>query len=158
MDLSLIKELYDKGLCTFAESFDTWQEAVEYAAIPLIEKGYIDHGYVDGIFQNVAKNGLYIFIAPHICMPHSGVYESVHKECIGFMKCNKPVIADENEPDMGAELFFTIAAEAEGEHIKAIQRLAMLLSDEDIVNALLEVHNEDDLIRLLNDNPQQLSK
>lgn len=152
MDLSLLQELYDEGLCTFAESFSDWKQAIACAAKPLIEKGYIDEGYVEGTYRNVEKNGFYIFIAPHICMPHCGEYEYVHHKGLSFMKCNKPVIGDENEPDMAAELFFTVAAECEGEHIDSIQRLATMLSEEEIVDALLKVRCEDDLVKLLQEN------
>lgn len=154
MDLSLIKELYDGGLCIFADSFADWKEAVAYAARPLIEKDYIDQEYVEGTYRNVEKNGFYIFVAPHICMPHCGEYEHVHRSCLSFMKCNVPVIGDPNEPDMAAELFFVLAAESEGEHMHAIQRLASMLDDKEAIDALLSIQGEEDLVKLLHDNLQ----
>lgn len=149
MDLSLIKELYDKGLCTFAESFNDWKEAVSFACKPLIEKGYIESGYVEGIYENVDKNGLYIFLAPHICMPHCGKFNYVHKNCLSFMKCNTPVIGDPNEPEMGAELFFVLATTNETQHIEEIQRLATMLENNEIIEALLSIRNEKDLVEML---------
>ncbi len=149
MDLSLIKKLYDEDLCVFADSFADWKDAVAYAASPLIRKGYIDREYVDGTYRNVEKNGFYIFIAPHICLPHCGEFDHVHKKCISFMKCNTPVIGDKDEPDMAAELFFVLATENAGDHIDSIQELGSMLEDEETVNALLEVKNENDLVRLL---------
>ena len=151
MDLSLIKELYEADLCIFADSFNNWKEAVAYAAVPLIEKGYIDQEYVEGTYRNVEKNGFYIFIAPHICMPHCGEYEHVHQECLSFMKCNVPVIGDPDEPDMAAELFFVLAAKNEGEHMEAIQRLAVMLDDEETIELLLSIHSEEDLVKRLYD-------
>ena len=158
MDLSFIKELHDEGLCVFADSFDDWKDAIACAADPLIKKGYIDKGYVEGIYRNVDLNGFYIFIAPHICLPHCGEFEYVHKKCVSFMKCNKPVIGDENEPEMGAELFFVLATENAGEHIDCLQKLAMILEDEETIDALLAIKNEDDLVKLLHDSSQELSE
>ena len=62
--------------------------------------------YADSIIDNVEENGPYIFLAPHICMPHSKAVELVHKPGICFVKVNQPVWYDKNDPDMGAELFY----------------------------------------------------
>ena len=158
MDLSLLKELYEKGLYVFVDTFSDWKEAVACACQPLIQKGYIDSGYVDGIYKNVEKNGFYIFIAPHICIPHCGAYESVQKNCLSFMKCNSPVLGDPDEPDMAAELFFVIAAENEGKHLEEIQRLAEMLENEKIIATLLSLQNGQDFVKLLYGNECLLSE
>ncbi len=152
MELGLIQKLYDEELCVFADSFADWKDAVAYAASPLIKKGYIDEEYIEGTYRNVEKNGFYIFIAPHICLPHCGEFDHVHKKCISFMKCNTPVIGDKNEPDMAAELFFVLATENADEHIDCIQQLGTMLEDEETVDALLKVRNENDLLNLLHDS------
>lgn len=152
MDLGLIQKLYDEGLCRFADGFADWKDAVAFAAGPLVDKGYIDDAYVDGVFRNVEKNGFYIFIAPHLCLPHCGEFEHVHRNCMSFMKCNHPVVYDKDEEDMAAELFFVLAGENAGSHIDGLQQLAMILEDEKIIEALLRVKNEEDLKVLLHEN------
>ena len=149
MDLEIIKELYEQGLICFHESFDTWQEAVLASIEPMIEHGNVSKEYGEGIIKSAEENGLYIFLAPHICMPHCGLYEYVKKPCFCFMKVNQPVIADPDDPEMGAELFFAIAATQAGEHLDFISKLSTLLGDDEVVNTLLSVRNEEDLKKIL---------
>ena len=138
MDLTYLKELYEQGLVCFHESFPTWQEAILAAVKPLVKKGMVTADYGPSILEHVDKFGPYIFLAPHICMPG-----------VCFMKCNQPVIADPDDPEMGAELFFSVAALAEGDHLEAVQRLMKILEDDSIVEALLAVHSEDDFRQLI---------
>ena len=71
MELAYLKKLYQDGLFDVYSGFDTWEEAVKAACSPLIRQGLVEPAYADSIIENVAENGPYIFIAPHICMPHS---------------------------------------------------------------------------------------
>lgn len=152
MNLDIIKELYEKGLVYFRESFDTWQEAVLASIEPMVNKGYVEKEYGQGIISSAEENGLYIFLAPHICMPHCGLYEFVKNPGFCFVKVNKPIIANPDEPEMGAELFFAIAATEAGEHLNFISKLSVLLSDEQVINTLLSVKNEDDLKKVIYKN------
>lgn len=149
MDLTYLKELYEQGLVCFHESFPTWQEAILTAVEPLVKKGMVTADYGPSILEHVDKFGPYIFLAPHICMPHCNAHECVRTPGVCFMKCNQPVIADPDDPEMGAELFFSIAALAEGDHLEAVQRLMRILEDDSIVEALLAVHSEDDFRQLI---------
>ena len=109
MELAYLKKLYQDGLFDVYSGFDTWEEAVKAACSPLIRQGLVEPAYADSIIENVAENGPYIFIAPHICMPHSKRTDLVRQATVSFVKINRPVYYDESDPEMGAELFFAIA-------------------------------------------------
>ena len=148
MDVGFLKDLYEKDLFLICEGFDDWKEAVKTSVTPMINKGMVEEGYAEGIIKHVEKFGPYIFLAPHICMPHCKAYQYVKEPGVCFMKCNRAVIADPNEPEMGAELFFVIAAQEEGEHLDAIQRLADIFDDEELINSLLEAKSDEDFRKL----------
>ena len=86
MELAYLKKLYQDGLFDVYSGFDTWEEAVKAACSPLIRQGLVEPAYADSIIENVAENGPYIFIAPHICMPHSKRTDLVRQAAVSFVK------------------------------------------------------------------------
>ena len=52
-------------------------------------------------------------------------------------KVNQPVWYDKNDPDMGAELFFTIAACELNAHLDAVMELADIFDDDETITGLL---------------------
>ena len=149
MKLTLLQQLYEKNLIAVAQSFPTWQGAVKASVEPMVRAGMVTEEYGEAILKHVEKYGPYIFLAPHICMPHCSAYEYVKEPGICFMKCNVPVIVDPEDPEMGAELFFAIAAQSEGEHLGAIREIMELLCDEETMDALLRVRSIQELEKLL---------
>lgn len=151
MKLDYVKSLYDKGLFAVYDGFDNWKDAIKASISPLIDKGIVLKEYGDAILDNVAENGPYIFLAPHICMPHSQATHLVKEAAVSFVKINKTVYYDEeNDPDMGAELFFAIAVKELNAHLDVIAELAEVLDDEETVNALLNAKTKEDFDKLFN--------
>lgn len=150
MKLDYVKALYKKGLFDVFEGFDTWEDAIRAATTPLVRKGIVDVTYAESILKNVEENGPYIFIAPHICMPHSKNTELVKEQAVSFVKINKTVFYDkENDPEMGAELFFVIAVKELNAHLDVMMELADVFDDEETINALLNAKNANDFEKLL---------
>lgn len=149
MELSYLKSLYQKGLVEVYDRFETWQDAVKASVAPLVRAGMVDKAYGGSILDNVAENGPYIFLAPHICMPHSKSVELVHEAGVCFVKVNEPVFYDEADPDMGAELFFAIAPKELNGHLDAIMDLAEIFDDPETIDALLAAKTMADFEKLL---------
>ena len=97
----------------------------------------------------VRKYGPYIVIMPKIAMPHSqeGAV-GVNKTAIGFMKLEKPVSFDPNDPEKDAQLFFTLASCNPEQHLNNMMRLSEMLMNEELVAELLEAKGPEDLLRL----------
>jgi len=88
-------------------------------------------------------------------MPHAqqGAV-GVFKTEIGFMKVEKSVVFDENDPDKYATLFFTLASVNPTEHLANMSQLAEMLGDDDLLQDLMDnVHNEEDLLRIADKYP-----
>ncbi len=146
--LQYIEELYEKNLFAIYDGFDNWEEAVLAAIKPLEEQGYVEHGYALAAIEHVNEYGPYIFLAPHVCMPHCAAYEYVKKPGVAFVKSNKTVFHKDLDKDMGAELFFAICATEAGEHLKEISRIAEILEEQDLVKALVEAKSKEDFENL----------
>ncbi len=81
-------------------------------------------------------------------MPHSTLGGSgVHDTCISFMKTEKPVVFDPNDPTKNARLFFTLAATDNEKHLSNMVALAEFLLKEGAIEDLLKAKNADDLMK-----------
>ena len=152
----MFKELIDKGLVSFYDGFDDWRDSITASCQPMLEKGIIDQGYIDSIYACIAKYGPYIVLAPNIAMPHSTESgDDVHGTEVGFMRVAKPVHFEKGNPDKDARIFFVLASINHDAHMKQMMQLATILADKDIVNALIDAKNNNDLIEI--DNKYNLS-
>ena len=64
------------------------------------------------------------------------------------MKCNTPVVFDEEENHQ-SRLFFALAANNSEEHFENMQKLMTMLEQDGIVEAMLEARTEEDFKRLI---------
>ncbi len=121
------------------------------ACEPIIADHTVEPEYAEEIIRCVTEYDPYIILIPGVAMPHSTEGgELVHKTCLSFMKLQKPVSFDDSDPEKYADLFFTIASENAEKHLREMQELAGLLSDDQIVEELHKVRNETDLAALGN--------
>ena len=145
----LLKELVEKKRVCFHKGFDTWEEAVAASCQPLLDDGSIEQAYIDAVIGCVKKYGPYIVFAPNIAMPHSqeGAV-GVNDTAVSFMKLEEPVHFEEGNPDKDAKLFFVLASKDHEMHMKNMDKLANMLLTADIMDALMNVKNEEELLEL----------
>lgn len=145
----LLKELVEKKLTCYEESFDDWKEAIKANGQPLIKAGYIEDEYLTAVIECVEKYGPYIVIAPNIAMPHSTEgAPGVLNTGIGFMKVEEPVHFDPEDPEKDARLFFMLASNDSEAHLNNMMQLADLLSNDDLVADLLEIKDDEGLLKV----------
>ena len=106
----MFKEIVEKKHFSFHEGFDDWRDAVRAACAPLLADGTIEKEYPEIIIQKVEELGPYIVIAPNICIPHAERGRGVNDTAMCFMKTEKPVSFDPNDPDKDARIFVVLAA------------------------------------------------
>lgn len=109
----------------------------------------VESNYGRDIVECVKKYGPYIVIMPNVALPHSqeGAV-GVNKTAIGFMKLDKPVSFDPDDPEKDARLFFTLASCNPNQHLDNMTRLSEMLMNEELVEELLDASGPEDLLRL----------
>lgn len=142
----MFKEIVEKKHFSFHEGFDDWRDAVRAACAPLLSDGTIEKEYPEIIIQKVEELGPYIVIAPNICIPHAERGRGVNDTAMCFMKTEKPVSFDPNDPDKDARIFVVLAATDDEVHLNNLMQLSETLSDETIVDKLLQAKTGDDLL------------
>ena len=144
----MFKEFVEKKHYSFHEGFDDWRDAVRAACAPLLADGTIEKEYPEIIIEKVEELGPYIVIAPNICIPHAERGRGVNDTAMCFMKTEKPVSFDPNDPDKDARIFVVLAATDDEVHLNNLMALSETLSDEDIVDKVLEAKTPEDLLKI----------
>lgn len=144
----MFKELVEKKRYSFHEGFDDWRDAVRAACQPLLDDGTITPIYPDEIIKKVEELGPYIVIAPNICIPHAQEGVGVNDTAMCFMKTEKPVHFDPNDPEKDARIFVVLASTNNNIHLENLSALSETLSDEAIVAKVLEAKTPEDLLKV----------
>lgn len=145
----MLKEFVEMKHYKFAEEARDWKEAIKMSCEALEADGTVDANYKDDIIACVEKYGPYIVIIPDVAMPHSQEgAKGVNKTAISFMKLKKPVSFDLNDKEKDARLFFTLASCDPKQHLNNMMRLSEMLSNEEVIQALLKAENENDLLEI----------
>lgn len=145
----MLKEFVESKHCLFAESAKDWQDAIRISCECLEADGTVDPVYAENIIKCVEKYGPYIVIIPGVAMPHCQEGSTgVNKTAIGFTKFEKPVSFEEGNPEMEAQLFFTLASCNHDVHLDNMSRLSNMLCNEELIEELKKAVNEKDLLEL----------
>ena len=145
----MLREFVEQKHYKFAPGADSWQDAIRMSCESLEADGTVEANYKEDIIACVEKYGPYIVIMPNIAMPHSQEgAQGVHKTAIGFMKLDKPVSFDPEDPEKDAQLFFTLASCNPDQHLANMAKLSELLMNEVVVQALAEAKGPEDLLEI----------
>ena len=145
----MLREFVEKKHYKFAKEAPPWQEAVRVSWESILADGTIEEVYVNSIIDCITEYGPYIIIVPNVAMPHSQLSaEGVNETAIAFMRLEKPVSFDENDPEKDASLFFTIASCNPDQHMENIMKLTEIFSNEELLAELAKAETPEDLIRL----------
>jgi len=144
----VFKELVAKKRYSFHEGFDDWRDAVRAACQPLLDDGTITPIYPNEIIKKVEELGPYIVIAPNICIPHAQEGVGVNDTAMCFMKTEKPVHFDPNDPEKDARIFVVLASTNNAIHLENLSALSEALSDESIVEKVLAAKTPEELAKV----------
>ncbi len=144
----MFKEFVETKHYSFHEGFADWRDAVRAACAPLLADGTIEKEYPEIIIEKVEELGPYIVIAPDICIPHAERGRGVNGTAMCFMKTEKPVSFDPDDPEKDARIFVVLAATDDEVHLSNLMALSETLSDEDIVAKVLAAKTPKDLLQI----------
>ncbi|UEX90261.1 PTS sugar transporter subunit IIA [Staphylococcus ratti] len=126
---------------------DTWEEAIQIAAQPLVSQKYIETTYIDAMIQSVQNLGPYIVIAPQVAIAHARPSDNVHQVGLSLLKLKQPInFAKESHY---ASLIFVLSAVDSTSHLNVLQNLAQVLGESHNIEALVHATNVDEIIQII---------
>lgn len=145
----LLESIVSRSHFSFVPEADSWQEAVRLSALPLVNTGCVSEDYYKQIVDCIEEFGPYVVFDHGVAMPHTTQNaQGVHSTAVSFMALKKPVSFgfDEDGNEKTAKLFFTLAAENADAHLRNIQNLIGIFMNEDLLDALAECSDGNDIL------------
>lgn len=135
-----LSDLINLETIILKDHVDSWHQAIEIAAGPLVEKGAITEAYVD-VMKDLYPTVLpHIFLRRNIAIPHASPEDGVNKVGMSLLKIRDGLTLED-----GKKLHFivVIAAVDKNQHLNALLQLMKLATaDEDIDNILVNDSQE----------------
>ena len=144
----MLTDLLTKEKINFTNRELTWQEAIELAAQPLLDKHEIEERYIKAIIDKVEAFGPYIDLGLGIALPHARPEEGVKKLGMSFLRCEHPVKLM-NDDKHEIKLFIVLAAIDNETHLRALSTLTKILSNKERLGQLLAVTNATEVEQIL---------
>ncbi len=144
----LLDQILNTQLIQFKDQLNTWEEAIQLAAAPLIENDSIEQTYVDKIISNTKELGPYYVLGPNIALPHARPEFGVKQMGLSFLVMKEPVWFSDKDHHK-VQLIIVLAAVDNQSHLEALSELAAVLGEELNVNQLIHSKSKDDFLEQL---------
>lgn len=107
----------------------TWLDALYLAGEPLIRDGSIVEKYLDAIISQTMYYGTYMFINDEVMLAHAKPQDGVNRLDLSLTIFKTPVVFNESR---AAKIIFMLSAEDNERHLKIMNELLKLLSEENL--------------------------
>ncbi|UFT99889.1 BglG family transcription antiterminator [Radiobacillus kanasensis] len=144
----MLNELLTKDMIQIVSEVKDWEESINLASKPLLEKEYVSDSYVKAMIQNIQELGPYVVIAPKIAIPHARPEFGVNRLGMSLLLVQDGVKFSEQEKHF-ANLIIVLAAIDNETHLKALSQLTDLLSDKESLDKLLTMNSAEEVADLI---------
>lgn len=104
-----MSQLIKENHIQFTNKFIKWEDAIEFAAKPLIQDRVINQNYITKMIWAVEALGPYMVILPKIAFVHAGNQDGVLKNGISCLRMSKPILFG-NQKATEVQTIFVIAS------------------------------------------------
>lgn len=127
---------------------ENWQEAIRRAGELLLENGDIEEKYIDNMINSVHELGPYMVLTKGFALAHAAPSEVVKRTGISLINLEKPVdFGSSNDP---VSVVMCMACVDKQSHIEHLQKLAMKLMEEGMIDKLGRCETDDELYKTIN--------
>lgn len=141
-----MKELLKKENVKIIPNVKDWVEAIHVAVQPLVDQGYCEPRYIDGIIENTNKFGPYYVLCENLALIHANSSQGVIKKQLAITILKEPV---KFKPDgYDVRVLITLAATDSESHMGAIQAISNIFSDQEKVQKFLDATSSDEIYDL----------
>ncbi len=142
-----MESIIDKKNIRVRQKAINWKEAVRAAGVVLEAQGSITPAYTAAMISAVEELGPYIVIMPGFAIAHAAPSAAVLREDIALITLESPVrFGSPNDP---VSVILCVACADRDSHVRALQRVALALDDEDIIERMANATTEKELYDIL---------
>ncbi|WP_035425364.1 PTS sugar transporter subunit IIA [Atopobium fossor] len=128
------------------QSVEDWEQSVHAAVQPLVDAGYAEARYIDGIIANAKELGPYFVLCPDLALLHARPEQGALKQQLAVTVLREPVRFKEEGPDV--RLLVTLVATDSDSHINVMRQLAMMFGDPTNITKVAQAASEQEIYDL----------
>ncbi|MDG1644587.1 PTS sugar transporter subunit IIA [Klebsiella huaxiensis] len=144
----MLKTWISDATITLQQEVETWPQALDICARPLLESGVIAPEYVTAIVEQHHKLGPYYVLAPGLAMPHARPEEGAKGLGLSLLKLEQGVSFGSEEFDP-VDIIIMLAAPDKHSHIEMISALAELFSSDEDMEKLHQAKTLEDIKKII---------
>ena len=143
----MIAEMLKKENVQIVESVADWKDAIHVAVQPLVDSGYVEARYIDGIIENTYAMGPYYVLIDDVALLHARPEQGCIEKQLAVTIVHEPVhFAEDGSKD--ARLLVTLSATDGEGHIAVMGALASLFMDEEKIATLVKSNSVDEVYEI----------
>lgn len=146
----MIADMLKKENIQIVDRVADWQEAVRISVQPLVDTGYVESRYIDGIIENTLQFGPYYVLVDDVALIHGRPEQGVIEKQLAVTVVKEPVVFSE-DGSHNARLLVTLAATDGEAHIDVMRALAELFMDADKIEQLVNAASTDVIYQIFLD-------
>ncbi len=123
-----------------------WEKSVQLTGNKLIEDNCIEPRYVDAVIQKNKQLGPYMFITDNVVLAHAKIEDGAIKLGISMGIFHKPVVF---APQREAEIIIFLAAENQESHLRILNDIMTIFSDNTNTNKLIACKDNLSVIEMI---------
>ena len=144
----MLKTWLSDATIALRQSVETWPQALDICARPLLKADVIEPAYVTAIVEQHQRLGPYYVLAPGLAMPHARPEEGAKGLGLSLLKLQQGVSfgAEEFDP---VDIIIMLAAPDKHSHIEMISALAELFSSDEDMKKLHQTTNIEEIKKIV---------
>ena len=87
-----IKDIISRDNIQILDNCDSWKQAIEIAAQPLVKSKKIEQRYVIAMIDAVIQLGTYMVLLPETAFVHAGRDSGIYEDCCSLLVLKKPIV------------------------------------------------------------------
>ena len=140
-----VKKLIRKNLVDVDVTVEDWQGAIRAAGKLMVEDGAVEERFVDAMIRVAKEFGPYIVVAPGIALPHARPEDGVIQASIAIVRLST-LVEFGNEDNDPVYLVVALAAVDHEQHIDGLRQLALVLGDDEKIEAIKKATTREELL------------
>ena len=141
----MLKEILSQDRIKFVGNCNNWMEAIEEAAMPLLEQKMITKEYIEAMIDSVKENGPYIVLDDYFALAHARPSKGVKKLSMSLLKIDNAVDFLGQE----VKVIVVLAATDNSKHLEALASLTELLSERENLDAIINASSIEEVTNLI---------
>ena len=145
----MLKTWLSDATIALRQSVETWPQALDICARPLLKTDVIEPAYVTAIVEQHQRLGPYYVLAPGLAMPHARPEEGAKGLGLSLLKLKQGVSFGAGEFDP-VDVIIMLAAPDKNSHNEMISSLAELFSSDADMAELHQVNTLEEIKTIIN--------